>query len=179
MIAGANGSGKSTLLRVLATAIRPDGGRATIGGRDLVAGRDEIRPLVALLGHATYLYDSLTALENLSVVTRFLGRGDAGAALARVGLDGRADDIVTTFSAGMRKRLSLARVLLQSPRLVLLDEPYGALDPAGFGLIDVLVREWKSQGATILMATHQIDHVTPMADRSILLDEGRTRVVSS
>ena len=174
MVAGHNGSGKSTLFRVLATAIRPDRGRVTIGGLDAVRDRDELRRSIALLSHASYLYDSLSARENLEVVARFLGDTSTVAQhLERVGLARRANDAVATFSAGMRKRLSIARVLLQRPRLVLLDEPYGQLDPEGFALIDDLVRELKRDGATVLMATHQVEHVAPLADRTLTLSEGR------
>lgn len=174
MVAGHNGSGKSTLFRVLATAIRPDRGSVTIGGLDAIRDRDAIRKSVALLSHASYLYESLTARENLDIVARFLGdRASIDEHLARVGLAKRADDAVATFSAGMRKRLSIARVLLQKPRVVLLDEPYGQLDPEGFALIDDLVRELKAGAATVLMATHQIEHVAAIADRSITLSEGR------
>jgi heme exporter protein A len=174
MVAGHNGSGKSTLFRVLATAIRPDRGSVTIGGLDAVRDRDTIRKSVALLSHASYLYDSLSARENLELVARFLdGHPPVASCLERVGLGKRADDVVATFSAGMRKRLSIARVLLQRPRVVLLDEPYGQLDPEGFTLIDDLVRELKGGGATVLMATHQVEHVASLADRTITLAEGR------
>ncbi|MEO8035474.1 MAG: heme ABC exporter ATP-binding protein CcmA [Acidobacteriota bacterium] len=173
MVAGRNGSGKSTLFRLLSTAIHADAGRASIGGLDLVRDRDRIRRVVALLSHYSYLYESLTARENLEIVARFLGVSDIGPALERVGLSTRAGDVVQTFSAGMRKRLSIARVLLQRPQVVMLDEPYGALDPEGFALVDELVREWKREGATVLMATHQVEHVVAMADRSIIIEEGR------
>ncbi|MGZ7081372.1 MAG: ATP-binding cassette domain-containing protein, partial [Thermoanaerobaculia bacterium] len=126
MVAGRNGSGKSTLLRVLSTAIRPDMGSARVGGFDIVHDREDVRRVTALLSHQTYLYESLTARENLRVVADHLGRGrdSIDAVLDRVALGSRANDAVQTFSAGMRKRLSFARVLLQEPQIVLLDEPY-------------------------------------------------------
>lgn len=175
MVAGRNGSGKSTLFRVLSTAIRPDRGNATIGGFSLTRDREDIRRMSALLSHQTYLYESLTARENLNVAADHLGRSRSGVMdlLARVALDKRADDAVSTFSAGMRKRLSFARVLLQEPKLVLLDEPYGQLDPEGFTLVDDVVRELKAQGTTIMMATHQIERGSNLADDAILLDAGR------
>src|SRR5256885_11008633 len=129
VVAGRNGSGKSTLFRTLATAIRPDRGSADILGFDLVRDRYDVRKAIGLLSHYTYLYESLTARENLVIAARFLGVGGVDDALARVNLAGRADDPVTNFSAGMRKRLSFARVLMQDPKIVLLDEPYGQLDP--------------------------------------------------
>ena len=175
MLAGPNGSGKSTLLRTIATAVRPDGGSARIGGFDVVTEREDVRKLVALLSHASYLYDSLTARENLGIVADHLGRPRTTIAplLDRVALGRRADDVVATFSAGMRKRLSFARVLLQEPRVALLDEPYGQLDPEGFALVDEVVRQLKAKGTTVLMATHQVERGKGLADAMLCLDGGR------
>jgi len=179
MLAGRNGSGKSTLLRLLATAIRPDRGTASVLGHDLVGGREEVRRATALLAHASYLYEALTALENLRIAARFLGRDTSRGALlpllAEVELAERADDAVATFSAGMRKRLSLARTLLQSGRVVLLDEPYGELDPPGFRLVDRLFGALKAEGTTVLMATHLLDRGAALCDEGIVLEGGRLR----
>ncbi len=177
MISGRNGSGKSTLLRVLATAIRADRGTARILGHDVRADREAVRERIALLGHRTHLYEPLTALENLALVARFLdGDGRRTALLPRleeVGLSDRADDPVQTFSAGMRQRLALARVLQQEARVVLLDEPYGHLDPAGCLLVDGVLRRLRARGATVLMATHLLHRGRTMCDRSLVLDAGR------
>lgn len=175
MVAGRNGAGKSTLFRVLSTAIRPDRGRATVGGFDVVRHREDVRKLTAILSHASYLYESLTARENLCIVADHLGirRDGVMGVLEQVNLGSRADDTVSTFSAGMRKRLSFARILLQEPRFVLLDEPYGALDPPGFDLVDEVIGELKSRGATILMATHQWERSARISDAVLLLEQGR------
>jgi heme exporter protein A len=175
MIGGRNGSGKSTLLRILSTAIRPDRGSATVLGHDVVKQRYDVRRDVALLSHHSYLYEELTAAENLRVIADHggLDRNLIAVTLERVSLAQRANDPVSTFSAGMRKRLSFARVLLQQPRVAMLDEPYGALDPEGFELVDEVVRELKQRGVTVLMATHQIEHVGRFADDAIVLEEGR------
>lgn len=175
MVAGRNGAGKSTLFRVLATAIRPDRGRATVGGFDVIRHREDVRKYTALLSHASYLYDALTPKENLQVVADHLGISRSGipAILDRVTLGARANDPVSTFSAGMRKRLSFARILLQDPRLVLLDEPYGALDPPGFDLVDDVIRELQSRGTTILMATHQWERSSRLCDTALVLEQGR------
>jgi heme exporter protein A len=191
MIAGPNGSGKSTLLRVLSTAIRPDGGRANVGGFDVVRQRDDIRQFSALLSHYSYLYESLTARENLEILARLgrlsrrneAGTHDGGSlaslgmtvdrVLERVGLAGRAGDNVDTYSAGMRKRLSFARVLLQKPAVAMLDEPFGQLDPAGFALVEEVVADLKRRGSTVLLATHQVDRVERFCDMKIALEAGR------
>jgi heme exporter protein A len=174
MVAGRNGSGKTTLLRMLATAIRPDAGEARVAGHDL-HDREAIRRQTALLSHQSYLYESLTACENLDIVARFCGAPPAAAeaALQRVGLSDRSDDPVSSFSAGMRKRLSLARVLLQRPTIAFLDEPYGQLDPQGFALVEEVIGELKRAGATVLVATHQLERVTSFADRTLTLEAGR------
>jgi len=175
MVAGRNGAGKSTLFRLLATAMRPDAGSATIGGFDVVRQREDVRKLTALLSHQNYLYESLTAKENLQVTADHLGlrRADLGEVLAKVGLDTRAGDVVSTFSAGMRKRLSFARVLLQAPKVALLDEPYGALDPPGFDLVDQVVLDLKRSGTTILMTTHNWERAAKLSDMALVLEAGR------
>jgi len=175
MVAGRNGAGKSTLFRVLSTAIRPDAGRASIGGFDVVRHREDVRKLTAMLSHQNYLYESLTATENLQIAADHLGvqRNGVGELLAQVALDARANDLVSTFSAGMRKRLSFARVLLQQPRVVFLDEPYGALDPPGFDLVDQVIRDLKASGTTILMATHNWERSAKLADSALVLEAGR------
>lgn len=175
MIAGPNGSGKSTLFRILATAIRPDRGHARIDGQDVRRDRDEVRRKVALLTHASYLYELLTGFENLAVFADHLRRPRSVLMplLERVGLASRASDPVSAYSAGMRKRLSFARVLLQEPRVVMLDEPYGQLDPEGFALVDEVVQELRGRGSTVLMATHQLERGQRLADSAIFLESGR------
>lgn len=177
MIAGRNGSGKSTLLRVLATAIRPDRGTACVHGLDLRADRDRVRRLCSLLSHDSHHYEALTALDNLRIAARFLGgdtsRSAITAALADVDLAERADDPVTSFSAGMRKRLSLARALLKDAAVVMLDEPYAALDLPGFRLVDRLIERLRSRGRTVLMATHLVEHGRSLCDDALVLEAGR------
>jgi heme exporter protein A len=177
VVAGRNGSGKSTLLRVLATAIRADRGEARLAGHDVRTAPQEVRKRVALLSHQSYLYEALTAMENLQVAARFLGKPAERAALlpllGEVGLAERADDPPTTFSAGMRKRLALARVLLQDATVVLLDEPYGQLDPPGFRLVDRLLNLLRERGTTALVATHLLDRAAALCDLGLVLEQGR------
>ena len=177
MVAGRNGSGKSTLFRVLATAIRPDLGTATVAGFDVVRHREDVRKASALLSHYNYLYESLTARENLEVTADHLrvSRASIPSLLERVALAGRANDPVSTFSAGMRKRVSFARILLQQPAVVLLDEPYAALDPAGFDLVDSVIGELKDRGGTILVATHQLERTATVSDYALTLEGGRVQ----
>jgi heme exporter protein A len=175
MVTGRNGSGKSTLLRVLATASRVDHGSARVAGHDVRRERAQVRRRVALLGHHSYLYEAFSARDNLTAVARFLGSPAerVEALLERVGLASRAEDPVSVFSAGMRKRLSLARALLQEANVLLLDEPYGELDPAGFALLDRVLDEQRARGTTVLLATHLLEHGRELCDRAIALEEGR------
>ncbi|HSP35041.1 MAG TPA: heme ABC exporter ATP-binding protein CcmA [Thermoanaerobaculia bacterium] len=181
MVAGRNGSGKSTLFRVLSTVIRPDQGRVTVVGFDAVRDREDVRKSVALLSHYSYLYEQLTAKENLQVTADHMGirRNGIMDLLDRVTLGQRADDAVNTFSAGMRKRLSFARILLQDPQVVFLDEPYGQLDPQGFALVDDVVRELKARGTTVLIATHQLERGARLADLVLTLEQGRVQSFGS
>jgi heme exporter protein A len=177
-VLGPNGAGKTTLLRILATAIRPSFGSAAVDGIDVVERPEQVRPRVALLPHATGLYDDLTAAENLAfgaALMQLPGPDRAGRvaeALERVGLAAERDARVGRFSAGMRRRLALARILLGHPRLVLLDEPYAALDAAGLALVEDLLAGWRASGATVLVATHATERLEPLIDGWMRLEHG-------
>jgi heme exporter protein A len=177
MVTGRNGSGKSTLLRVLATALRPDRGSARVLGHDVRAARDDVRRAVSLLDHASGLYEALSALENLRVAARFLGLSESEGALrerlGEYGLGTRAHDPVSTFSAGMRKRLSLARTMMQPASVVMLDEPYGELDVDGFALVDGLLQRLRAEGRTVLMSTHLLERGRELCDEAVALEQGR------
>jgi heme exporter protein A len=173
---GPNGAGKTTLLRILATAVRPSFGTAVIDGIDVAAAPELVRPRVAYLSHATGLYDDLTADENLRFAATMLGRPDVAdaalGALEEVGLAPVANDRVRGFSAGMRRRLAVGRLLLSSAPLVLLDEPHATLDGEGMALVDRLVGRWRQRGATVLVASHQAERVMQQADGWARLDNG-------
>jgi heme ABC exporter ATP-binding subunit CcmA len=173
---GANGAGKTTLLRLLATAIRPSYGSAAVDGYDLARHADLVRPRVAYLSHSTGLYDDLTARENLDFAATLLGTPDRRArverALEDVGLAPRADDRARDFSAGMRKRLALGRILLGEASLVLLDEPYAALDADGMSLVDQLLAAWREVGVTVLLAAHATERLEAALDARIVLERG-------
>jgi heme exporter protein A len=173
---GPNGAGKTTLLRLLATAIRPSYGSAAVDGYDLASRPELVRPRVAYLSHATGLYEDLSARENLRFAATLLGTEDGDArverALADVGLAERAGDRIRELSAGMRKRLALGRILLGSASLVLLDEPYAALDAEGMALVDALLPAWREAGVAVVVATHAVDRLGTLMDGSVVLDRG-------
>jgi len=177
-VLGPNGAGKTTLLRVLATSLRPSFGTAYVDGIDVALRPDEVRRRVAVMPHATGLYDDLTAAENLRFAADLGGvprpdREDRiAAALERVGLSAERNARVSRFSAGMRRRLALGRLMLGHPRLVLLDEPYAALDADAMGTVDTLLDEWRAGGATILVATHADERLSAWADGWLRLEDG-------
>src|SRR2546428_6987576 len=131
-VLGANGAGKTPLLKILATLVRPTRGAATVAGYDCVKDAERVRRHVGLVAHGAYVYEDLTALENLTFWTTLAGlRASTAAlagALASVELERFAGERVRTFSAGMKRRLSLARFVLARPRVLLLDEPFAGLD---------------------------------------------------
>lgn len=177
-VLGPNGAGKTTLLRILASALRPSFGSAAVDGIDVAARPDEIRPRVAFMPHSTGLYDDLTGSENLRFAAELMGIPGAdrpsrvSRALERVGLVSDRDARVSTYSAGMRRRLALGRLLLGHPRLVLLDEPYAALDAAGMTLVDDLLDGWRGAGATVLVATHADERLAGRVDGWLRLVDG-------
>lgn len=174
MLLGHNGSGKSTLIGCLSTALRVHEGRITMGGRELWEHRQDLRGRIAVLGHKPHLYDDLSAAENLSVWAGLGGQeADIPALLRRVGLDPERRDPVRTFSAGMRRRAALARMLLKKPDLVLLDEPFTALDPAGRELLVGVVRSLRDAGATVVMATHLPQAARAVCEHALILEQGR------
>lgn len=177
LLTGHNGSGKTTLLRMLATATFPTAGEICVFGRETRAERQALRTQIALISHASNLYEDLPALTNLTLMAEFLGLPDAKATsralLDRVGLSARAESPVRQFSAGMRKRLSIARLLMKKPRLALFDEPFGELDPAGIAQMEALLRELARDGTTLILATHLVEQGLSLTQERLHLVEGR------
>lgn len=173
---GPNGSGKSTLLRILASAARPSSGDVRVFGWSPRDG-EAIRRRVGLLSDRPPLYDELTALENLRFSVTMYGVRISEQALRstleEVGLARAATAKVRTFSQGMTQRLSVARAILQDPDLVLLDEPYNALDVDGLRLVDQLVGKARARGKTAILATHHIAKGLAHSNRVITLSGGR------
>lgn len=178
MLVGPNGSGKSTFLRCLATALRPHEGTIRWGDDDLWQHRHRLRRQLAYLGHAAHIYDDLSAAENLRTWALLAGSSpDIGALLRDVGLDPERRDPARTFSAGMRRRLSIARILVKQPGVILLDEPFSALDPAGRSWLSHLLVSLRDKGATLVLATHLPTAARAICDRAIALEDGQTTFV--
>ena len=174
---GPNGAGKTTLLRILATLLRPTSGTLSIGGLDALRDPAQARAVIGMAGHGSYLYPDLTALENLRFWT-VMGDGDAGegrllTALQQVELEAAAHDRVRTFSAGMKRRLALARVLLGRARLLLLDEPFTELDQRGRKWLSEFLLAFKVSGGGVVVATHSFGSGLGVADRVAILHGAR------
>ena len=174
---GANGAGKTTLLKILATLMRPTRGAATVGGHDVVREAEAVRRLVGVVAHGAWVYDDLTARENLTFWATLGGleasADELGAALAAVDLERVATTRVRTFSAGMKRRLSLARMALGHPRVLLLDEPFAGLDQRAKKWLEGRLESFRAQGGTLLMVTHSFGRELAVADRIAVLAGGR------
>ncbi len=175
LVQGPNGAGKSTLLRVCAGLLRIESGRAEVLGHDLVTDRAAVRRSVGLLGHDTALYDDLTVEENLRFWARASRIDDEAvpAALDRLGVADRLRDVaVRNLSAGQRRRTALAAVVVRRPRLWLLDEPHSGLDQGGRDLIDQVILDAASAGATVMLASHELDRTLDLATRHLTVAGG-------
>jgi heme exporter protein A len=176
-VLGPNGAGKTTLLRILATLARPSAGTLRIDGVDAVREPDAVRARIGMVAHGSHVYEDLTALENLRF---WAAMGGLDASLARlrerlqaVELDTVADERARTFSAGMKRRLGLARVTLGQPRLLLLDEPFNGLDRRGQKWLGEFLLAFRTGGGTIVLATHGFASALAVADRAAILVGGR------
>jgi heme exporter protein A len=177
LLTGHNGSGKSTLLRMISTSSFPTVGQIKVLGRETREHREGLRREVGLLSHSSFLYEDLTAEQNLMLLGRLTGMPDllprVTALLDKVGLKKRSDSPARQFSAGMRKRLAIARLLLKAPKLALLDEPFGELDPAGIRQMEQHIRELQEAGTTVVLATHLIEQGERLTHERLHLENGR------
>ncbi len=177
-IFGPNGAGKSTLLRILATVMAPTSGRVEVAGVDPTEEPLEARRRIGVISHHPYLYDDLTARENLRFYGRMYEVPDLDARIAslagRVGLAARLDDRVGTFSHGMQQRLAMARAILHDPDVLMLDEPEGGLDQDGLNLLVELLNEPESgRRRSAVVVTHHLDLGLALSDRVAILVGGR------
>lgn len=176
-ITGPNGAGKSTLLKLLSARLHPSDGEILINGVSLSDDRMDIRKEFGVLSHESYLYDELTAIENL----RFFGNlydmegvqldDQIGILLDETGLWRRATDRVSTFSRGMKQRLSFARALIHDPDVLFLDEPFSGLDPGASKIMERLLI--KKSSTTRLLVTHNIEFAISICDRILVMDGGK------
>jgi heme ABC exporter ATP-binding subunit CcmA len=174
-VQGPNGAGKSSLLRLCGGLLAVESGTAEVLGHDLTADRASVRRRVGMLGHDTALYDDLTAQENLDFWARAsrTPRADVAGALDRLGIPGRSRTVtVGRLSAGQRRRVAIAAVLVRRPELWLLDEPHAGLDQDARGVVDAILADAADAGATVMLASHELDRVLPLASRTVTVSGG-------
>jgi heme exporter protein A len=172
---GRNGAGKTTLLRMLAGYARPAKGQISIFGQS--PRESETRQRIGFIGHGIGVYDELSAIENLRLFAKLYRLPDAERSarewLERTGLERVRDGLVREFSRGMRQRLAVARAFLHDPTLLLLDEPFTALDDRAVAVLQAVLRDALAAGRTVVMSTHQLREAMELATHVVLLNRGR------
>jgi len=180
LLCGPNGAGKTTLLRLCAGLLPIERGQATVLGCDLVADRAAVRNRVGLLGHANGLYADLTVTDNVRFWGATVGASEAEitASLQRMGLANRLADVkVGRLSAGQRRRTALACLVARRAELWLLDEPHAGLDAAGRDELDATLRAAAAAGATVMVASHELERAGALATRVVEVAGGQAREV--
>ena len=176
---GPNGAGKTTTIRILATLLKPDSGRATVLGHDVVREAARVREKVSLTGQYASVDEDLTGTENLVLVGRLLGlswrdaRRRAAELLEAFGLTEAAGRQVQTYSGGMRRRIDIAASLVAIPEVLFLDEPTTGLDPRSRNQVWELVRRIAGEGTTVLLTTQYLDEADRLAERLAVIDHGK------
>lgn len=172
---GRNGAGKTTLLRIIAGFNRPGRGQVRIFGHE--PRETDTRRQIGFLGHGISVYDELSAFENLKLYAELYNlpnpRGSATEWLERTGLARVSGGLVREFSRGMRQRLAVARAFLHEPSVLLLDEPFTALDDKAIAVLQRLLREALAQGKTIVMSTHQLREALELSSHVAMLNRGQ------
>lgn len=182
---GPNGAGKSTTVAMLSTILRPTRGTVTIAGYDIKRQAKEIRRIIGVVPQEFGLYDQLTAAENLTYFGKLHGV-ECGKLKVRieellklVQLQDRANDLVKTFSGGMKHRLNLVMGLIHEPKLLFLDEPTTGLDPQARLAVWELIKRFQSEGVTILLTTHYMEEADYLCERVAIMDRGKVIALDS
>ena len=172
---GPNGSGKTTTIRCVLGLVRPTGGTATMLGAVVPRELGSVAQRVGSIVETPALFPTFSARRNLELLGALDGIGPTtvAAMLTRVGLGGREDDLVRTYSLGMKQRLGLAAALLKDPALLILDEPANGLDPAGIREFRELIRSLGAEGRTVFVSSHLLGEVQQMCDRVAIIAKGK------
>jgi len=176
-IFGPNGAGKTTFLRILSAISRPTSGEIFIQGQRLSEAALSIHRQLGVIGHQSFLYDDLTAEENLLFYARLYDvphpTNRIQEVLAEVGLRERGGDRVRAFSRGMQQRLAIARAMLHNPSLLFLDEPYTGLDQHAASMLTAWLSKLRSERRTIILVTHDLEQGLALADRVVIFLRGK------
>jgi ABC-type multidrug transport system ATPase subunit len=171
---GSNGAGKTTLLRILATVLHPSAGKFELMGYDGLQEKLKVREILFLMGHGSYHYDELNALENIRFAMALRGMNPTGReiklVLDRVGIGAFADLRTRYYSMGMKKRLSIAKAMLIRPSVLLLDEPYASLDEEGMNIINHYIQDITQ--TAVMLTTHDRLRSSQVAHRAGVLNRG-------
>lgn len=172
---GPNGAGKSTTVKMLTGQLAPQSGQATLLGIDVAKKPKDVQAQIGVCFERTNLYEQMNGRENLNLFARLFGitNFDADGLLKRVGLDGRGKDRVETYSKGMKQRLMVARSLVNSPKILFLDEPTEGLDPTSADNIRHIILAERERGATIFLTTHDMHEADKICDRVAFINKGK------
>ena len=172
---GPNGAGKTTTIRCLLGLVGPSAGRLRLLGEDVPRHLPRVIRKVGAIVETPAMFPRFTGRRNLRILGRIDGIGAAAvdAALERVSLAERGDDLVKTYSLGMKQRLGIAAALLKDPRILILDEPANGLDPAGIVEVRELIRSLGAEGRTVFVSSHILSEIQQTADRVAILARGR------
>ncbi|MBI4844692.1 MAG: ATP-binding cassette domain-containing protein [Nitrospirae bacterium] len=183
---GPNGAGKTTLIRMLTTLLKPTGGRAVVAGIDVSASPQEVRKKIGVVPQALTSDLDLTGYENMDLYGRFYSipsrerREKIKNLFEIIGLSNRQNDLVATYSGGMRRRLEIARVLVHAPTVLFLDEPTIGLDPQSRRAVwEFLEKFRKEYSLTIFLSTHYMEEAESLCDRLAIIDNGKIIVLDS
>jgi heme exporter protein A len=180
-VEGGNGAGKSTLLAVLSTLARPTSGTVCYGDLTLPEDRDEVRPLVGLVAHASMVPPELTAREALTITAKLQDLPEVSTVvdrtLASMGLEELAERPARTYSRGQLQRLALARALLPDPALLLFDEPTTGLDAASVARVEGAIARARGDGCVVVVVTHDLAFAERVGDVRVQLTRGRVSSV--
>lgn len=170
---GPNGAGKSTLFKIICGLMQQSGGEVILSGEDIRRNRSRAAAKIGVISHSNYLYDELTAFENLLFFAKLFEVPNPVAIseqlLDEAGLTLSRNQLVRSFSRGMSQRLSIARSLVHDPQILLLDEPFTGLDISSRDVFSRTLRELNYKGRTVLMATHDISEARSLASRAIII----------
>jgi heme ABC exporter ATP-binding subunit CcmA len=172
---GPNGAGKTTAVRILSTLLRPTSGTVRIAGFDISEEPEEVKRRIGVVSHNPFLYDEMTALENLEFFSTLYGadRSRIEPLLQKVNLLDWKDAFVGTYSRGMKQRLSIARALLHEPAVLILDEPTGGLDIQSRNIFFEIIEDLKGEGATVLLTTHHMEVAERLCSRAAIMNKGK------